>query len=193
MAQSGRFSDRIATRSPGWMPSVFRPSDRARTVKPKSAEEIGFHAPPTFEIRKSGFPAAAARRKTSQRVRTWLLMVSPVRSPRLAGDSVRETLSCRAMAIALLLTTALALAGVLATSAQGFLVASAIHSAAPLAAHGGGGGPRLGPRRRVDDVPREPPPHGRPCGLRPAAGSFPCPRRYRTSTVVVRPSETVKG
>ncbi len=37
------------------------------------------------------------------------------------------------MAIALLLMTALALAGFLATSAQGFLVASALHSAAPLA------------------------------------------------------------
>jgi hypothetical protein len=37
------------------------------------------------------------------------------------------------MAIALLLTTALALAGFLATSAQGLLVASALHSAAPLA------------------------------------------------------------
>ena len=39
------------------------------------------------------------------------------------------------MAVALLLTTALALAGFLATSAQGFFVASAIHSAAPLAGH----------------------------------------------------------
>jgi hypothetical protein len=39
------------------------------------------------------------------------------------------------MAVALLLTTALALAGFLATSAQGFVVASAIHSAAPLAGH----------------------------------------------------------
>jgi len=39
------------------------------------------------------------------------------------------------MAIALLLTTALALAGFLATSAQGFVVASALHSAAPLAGH----------------------------------------------------------
>ena len=37
------------------------------------------------------------------------------------------------MAIALLLTTVLALAGFLATSAQGFLVATALHSAAPLA------------------------------------------------------------
>jgi hypothetical protein len=37
------------------------------------------------------------------------------------------------MAIALLLMTALALAGFLATSVQGFLVASALHSAAPLA------------------------------------------------------------
>jgi len=35
------------------------------------------------------------------------------------------------MAIALLLTTVLALAGFVATSAQGFLVASALHSAAP--------------------------------------------------------------
>jgi hypothetical protein len=39
------------------------------------------------------------------------------------------------MAVALLLTTMLALAGFLATSAQGFLVASAIASAAPLAGH----------------------------------------------------------
>ena len=39
------------------------------------------------------------------------------------------------MALALLLTTFLALAGFLATSAQGFLVASAIGSAAPLAGH----------------------------------------------------------
>jgi hypothetical protein len=39
------------------------------------------------------------------------------------------------MAVALLLTTALALAGLLATSAQGFLVASALRSAAPLAGH----------------------------------------------------------
>lgn len=39
------------------------------------------------------------------------------------------------MAVALLLTTALALAGFLATSAQGFFVASAVHSAAPLAGH----------------------------------------------------------
>jgi hypothetical protein len=39
------------------------------------------------------------------------------------------------MAVALLLTTVLALAGFLATSAQGFFVASAIHSAAPLAGH----------------------------------------------------------
>jgi hypothetical protein len=39
------------------------------------------------------------------------------------------------MAVALLLTTALALAGFLATSAQGFAVASAVHSAAPLAGH----------------------------------------------------------
>ena len=39
------------------------------------------------------------------------------------------------MAIALLLTTALALAGFLATSAQGFVVVSALHSAAPLAGH----------------------------------------------------------
>jgi hypothetical protein len=39
------------------------------------------------------------------------------------------------MAVALLLTTALALAGFLATSAQGFVVASALHSAAPLAGH----------------------------------------------------------
>jgi hypothetical protein len=39
------------------------------------------------------------------------------------------------MAVALLLTTALALAGFLATSAQGFFVASALHSAAPLAGH----------------------------------------------------------
>jgi hypothetical protein len=37
------------------------------------------------------------------------------------------------MAVALLLTTVLALAGFLATSAQGLLVASALHSAAPLA------------------------------------------------------------
>jgi hypothetical protein len=37
------------------------------------------------------------------------------------------------MAIALLLTTILALAGLLATSAQGFVVASALHSAVPLA------------------------------------------------------------
>ena len=37
------------------------------------------------------------------------------------------------MAIALFLLTVLALAGFLATSAQGFLVASALHSAAPLA------------------------------------------------------------
>ena len=37
------------------------------------------------------------------------------------------------MAIALLLTTLLALAGFLATGAQGLLVASALHSAAPLA------------------------------------------------------------
>ncbi len=37
------------------------------------------------------------------------------------------------MAIALLLTTVLALAGFLATGAQGLLVASALHSAAPLA------------------------------------------------------------
>jgi hypothetical protein len=37
------------------------------------------------------------------------------------------------MAVALLLTTALALAGFLATSAHGFVVASALHSAAPLA------------------------------------------------------------
>ena len=37
------------------------------------------------------------------------------------------------MAIALLLTTLLALAGFLATSAQGFLVAGALHSAAPAA------------------------------------------------------------
>ena len=39
------------------------------------------------------------------------------------------------MAIALLLTTVLALAGFVATSAQGFFVSSAIHSAAPLAGH----------------------------------------------------------
>jgi hypothetical protein len=39
------------------------------------------------------------------------------------------------MALALLLTTILALAGFLATSAQGFFVASALHSAAPLAGH----------------------------------------------------------
>jgi hypothetical protein len=39
------------------------------------------------------------------------------------------------MAVALLLTTALALAGFLATSAQGFVVASALHSAAPIAGH----------------------------------------------------------
>ena len=39
------------------------------------------------------------------------------------------------MAVALLLTTVLALAGFVATSAQGFFVASAIHSAAPLAGH----------------------------------------------------------
>jgi hypothetical protein len=39
------------------------------------------------------------------------------------------------MAIALLLMTVIALAGFLATSAQGFLVASALHSAAPLAGH----------------------------------------------------------
>jgi hypothetical protein len=39
------------------------------------------------------------------------------------------------MAVALLLTTALALAGFLATSAQGFLVASALHAAAPFAGH----------------------------------------------------------
>ena len=39
------------------------------------------------------------------------------------------------MAVALLLTTALALAGFLATSAQGFVVSSALHSAAPLAGH----------------------------------------------------------
>jgi hypothetical protein len=37
------------------------------------------------------------------------------------------------MAVALLLTTALALAGFLATSVQGFVVASAVQSAAPLA------------------------------------------------------------
>src|SRR5258708_2489592 len=59
------------------MPSVFRPSDRARTEKPKSAEEIGFHAPPTLESSRSGFPVAAAARKMSQRVRTWLLIFSP--------------------------------------------------------------------------------------------------------------------
>ena len=39
------------------------------------------------------------------------------------------------MAVALLLTTALALAGFIATSAQGFFMASALHSAAPLAGH----------------------------------------------------------
>jgi len=39
------------------------------------------------------------------------------------------------MAVALLTTTLLALAGFLATSAQGFLVAPAIRSAAPLAGH----------------------------------------------------------
>jgi len=39
------------------------------------------------------------------------------------------------MAIALLLTTLLALAGLLATSAQGLILASALHSAAPAAGH----------------------------------------------------------
>lgn len=39
------------------------------------------------------------------------------------------------MAIALLLTTLLALAGLLATSAQGLILASALHSAAPSAGH----------------------------------------------------------
>lgn len=39
------------------------------------------------------------------------------------------------MAVALLLTTLLALAGFLATSAHGFFVASALRSAAPLAGH----------------------------------------------------------
>ena len=79
MAHSGRFSERMATRSPGWTPRALNPSESALTVKPKSAAGIGFHSPPTLEIRRLGFPLAAAIRKMSHRVRGSLAMVVPPR------------------------------------------------------------------------------------------------------------------
>ena len=38
-------------------------------MKPKSAAEIDFQTPPTFETSRFGLPQAAAERKMSQRVR----------------------------------------------------------------------------------------------------------------------------
>src|SRR4030095_7023011 len=155
MAHAGGFSARIATRSPGWMPRPFKPSESARTVNPKSEAEIGFHCPSTLEISRFGFPLAAAARKRSQRVRGALGIESPS-SPdcvlRLGAGQGRRPRPCRRrglttpgasdsrtrnrisfVAIALLAGTLLALAGFLLTSVQGFALASHLAAAAPAA------------------------------------------------------------
>ena len=49
-------------------------------MKPKSAAEIDFQTPPTFEIRRLGFPLDAAMEKMSHSVRGSVPMVRPPRS-----------------------------------------------------------------------------------------------------------------
>src|SRR4051794_7741843 len=89
MAHSGRFSERIATRSPGWIPRLLSPSESARTVNPKSLAEMGRHCPSTFDSRRFGLPVAAADANTSQSVRISVAIVLLMRGgPRLRSDCV---------------------------------------------------------------------------------------------------------
>ena len=99
---------------------------------PKSRAEMGVQVSPTFELRRSGFPDAAADRKTSHSVRISAVMFSP--SDGAAILFPRESYAV-GMAFALALGTLLAIAGLLVTSVQGFAVAAGLHGSAvgPLA------------------------------------------------------------
>src|SRR6476661_6557147 len=71
MAHSTRFSERIATRSPGWTPSAFNPSERLRTVYEKSRAEIGDQRPgPSRRSWTASFPEPARPSKMSKSVET---------------------------------------------------------------------------------------------------------------------------
>src|SRR5262245_21793985 len=143
MAHSGRFSERIAARSPGCSPRPFRPSESARTVKPKSPAGIDFHTPLTLETRRPGFPLDAAMEKMSHSVRGSMAMVRPPdrilsRPPGPVKDRGRRrhrrsqgVIGSARMAIALLAGTLLALAGFLLTSVQGFALTAHLAAVHP--------------------------------------------------------------
>ena len=123
---------------------------RARARGPCSRSpraEIGFQAPPTFEIRRSGLPDAAADRKMSQSVRSSVLMsslrvavdcVAPLRGrsrfvlPRRAGAASRYRHLARWRSRCSL-ATLLALAGFLADLRPGLRPRLGPASAAPAA------------------------------------------------------------
>jgi hypothetical protein len=55
MTHSGRFSERMATRSPGPMPRAWNPSDSRRTVVSISSVEILVQSPSFLTIIRTGF------------------------------------------------------------------------------------------------------------------------------------------
>ena len=55
MTHSGRFSERMATRSPGFKPSARKPNERRRTVASTSSVEILSQTPSRLTIIRSGF------------------------------------------------------------------------------------------------------------------------------------------
>ena len=55
MTHSGLFSERRATRSPGFKPRSWKPRERRRTVVSTSSVEIVFQTPSCLTIIRSGF------------------------------------------------------------------------------------------------------------------------------------------
>src|SRR5829696_4771063 len=65
IAHSGRFSERIATRSPAWSPSSCSPSASRRTRSPTVRVEIGVYAPLIFTWSASGLSKRDSASKKS--------------------------------------------------------------------------------------------------------------------------------
>ena len=55
MTHSGRFSERMAMRSPGFKPRAWKPRERRRTIASTSSVEIFVQTPSRLTIIRSGF------------------------------------------------------------------------------------------------------------------------------------------